>query len=158
MAIHTKISGKVQGAFTGDVTTKGYEKQINVTNISFGFARPMDSHSGLATGGTVARPIVITKPADQSTPLFMNACFNNEVLTAVTISFLVSNAAAGIAATVTNAPRSTLVLTNAIITTYDHQCDGAGGTGTDTITLSYQKMEYNWIPSSTTAANDWSTA
>ena len=146
-----KMTGKVQGVFPGDATTKGYEKQIAAAHIQFGYARPFDAHSGLASGGIVARPVVIRKTADASSTFLMQACFTNEVVTKVIVTFLVSSS--GTLSGITS--KAILTLNNAIVQIFEHQCEESGGVGTETITLTYQSMSYDWIDGKTTAANDW---
>ena len=151
MAIYAKSIGASQGAISGSVTTKGFEKQLPVLSLSFGYARPIDAHSGLLTGGIVARPAVMTFPMDPASPLLMNSAFTNEVLTSVAFTYTKDGATSGSVKTVT------VTLKNAVIQDYQEACD-RGGEAVDTVTLSYQQIEWTWVNGGIVASNDWSTS
>lgn len=149
MAIYAKITGAVQGVITSTVTTQGFEKQLPVTSLTFGYARPVDAHSGLLTGGVVARPLVMTFPMDPATPLLMQSTFTNEVLKSVVFTYTKDGGTAG------TVKVATITLSGAIIQEYQ-QSSGLAGEAVDTITLSYQKIEWTWVKGGIVGSNDWS--
>ena len=65
-----KCVGQQQGAFEGPVTTKGYEKSVEVDVSAHAIVSPRDAASGLPTGKRQHKPFTITKPVDKTTPLF----------------------------------------------------------------------------------------
>jgi type VI secretion system secreted protein Hcp len=149
MAIYVKIVGNKQGAITGPVVVPRYAGQIKLESLSFGFARPFDTHTGLAAGRQVGRPMIITKEMDQTSPLLMTASFTNEVLKTCTISY--SHDGAG---SVTK-DLAKIVLTDAIIQVFEQKATGSQSV-IDELTLTYRSMEFTWINGGLVAMNDWS--
>jgi type VI secretion system secreted protein Hcp len=151
MAIYAKITGATQGAINGSVTVPRYNSLIAVDTLSFGFARPFDAHSGVAAGGQVGRPLVISKQLDKSTPLLMTASFNNEVLKNVTITYTHDGAPT------VSKDLAKIVLTNAIIQVFEQKAGGSNNV-VDELTLTYQSLEFTWIADGIVAQNDWASS
>jgi type VI secretion system secreted protein Hcp len=146
MAIFAKITGKVQGTLTGAVTAQAFNGQIQVHSVEFGVGSPYDVATGLAIGKRVARPVKITKPFDRSSPLLHTSAVTNEALT-VNISYIVEGQG--------HKSYATLNLTNAMIRDFQNDTS-ADGTGTETISFTYTKVEFTWTDGGITSADDWS--
>ena len=84
---YLKIKGAKLGDIKGGVTLKGREHSIEVTAIEHQVTVPTDVGSGMATGKRQHKPLVITKPVDQSSPLLHTALATNENLSEVTLQF-----------------------------------------------------------------------
>jgi type VI secretion system Hcp family effector len=145
MAMYMKVTGKTQGVLAGGVTSGSYTGQILVLSANFGMGVPQTS-TGLVTGRQVVRPLVITKHADKSTPLLLNCVMNNEVATAILITFTIEGATSG-------GSRATLALTNAMVHDFT-QYSQPDGLGLETISFTYQTAEYTWITPSITSSWD----
>jgi type VI secretion system secreted protein Hcp len=148
MAIYAKIKGKVQGDLTGGVTAQSFSGQIEVHSVEFGVGSPFDVATGMPTGKRVARPIKITKPFDKSSPLLHRSTVTNELLT-VNISYVVEGQG--------HKSYATLNLTNAMIRDFQNDTS-ATGTGVETISFTYTKVEFNWTDGGITSTDDWSSA
>jgi type VI secretion system secreted protein Hcp len=145
MAIYAKIKGVKQGDLTGAVTAKGHTGQIQINTVEFGVGSPTDISTGLATGKRVARPVLITKPFDQSSPLLHLSTVTRESLT-VDISYVVEGEG--------HKPYATLSLTNAMIRDFKNEASFTGG-ATETISLVYTKVEFTWVEGGITSTDDW---
>jgi len=146
MAIYAKIKGKVQGDLTGGVAAAGYNGQIQVHSVEFGVGSPFDVATGMPTGKRVARPIKITKPFDKSSPLLHRSTVTNESLT-VDISYTVEGQG--------HKSYATLSLTNAMIRDFQNDTSFTG-TGIETISFTYTKVEFTWTDGGITSTDDWS--
>jgi type VI secretion system secreted protein Hcp len=147
MAIYAKIKGKVQGDLTGGVTAQSFTGQIEVHSVEFGVGSPFDVATGMPTGKRVARPIKITKPFDRSSPLLHRSAVTNESLT-VNISYTIEGQG--------HKAYATLNLTNAMIRDFQNDTS-ATGTGTETISFTYTKVEFTWTEGGITSTDDWSS-
>lgn len=85
--VFCKITGRVQGVITGDVTIKGLEDRIAAVAVSEGVSSPRDPASGLPTGKRVHKPFVIVKQLDSASPRLFLAAVTNEDLTSVDCLF-----------------------------------------------------------------------
>jgi type VI secretion system secreted protein Hcp len=146
MAIYAKIKGKVQGDLTGGVAAQAFTGQIEVHSVEFGVGSPFDVATGMPTGKRVARPIKITKPFDRSSPLLHRSTVTNESLT-VDISYTVEGQG--------HKSYATLSLTNAMIRDFQNDTSFTG-TGVETISFTYTKVEFTWAEGGITSTDDWS--
>lgn len=149
MAIYAKIKGQVQGDLTGAVTAAMYPGQIAVLTAEFGVGSAYDVATGTTTGKRVARPLVITKTMDQSTPLLHRACVTLENLTSIVISWVVEGQG--------HKPYLTLTLTNAMIRDFSSHSSETGNS-VETIRFTYQKVELTWVDGGITSVDDWSAS
>jgi type VI secretion system secreted protein Hcp len=147
MAIYAKIKGLKQGAVTGAVTAKGHTGEIQINTVEFGVGNPTDVATGQASGKRVARPVHITKPFDQSSPLLHLSTVTRESLT-VDISYVVEGEG--------HKPYATLSLTNAMIKDFKNEVSYTGG-ATETIIFTYTKIEFTWCEGGITSTDDWMT-
>ena len=85
---------------------------------------------------------MITKPIDKSSPLLLNAIYTNENLTSVLIGLLRQGSAG---------PVATVKLTNASV------ADDVQHGNSETISFTYQKIEWTWVDGGITAEDDWET-
>jgi type VI secretion system secreted protein Hcp len=145
MAIYAQIKGAKQGALKGAVTAASFTGQIQVNTVEFGVGTPADVSTGLATGKRVARPVKITKPMDQSSPLLHTSAVTNESLT-VTISYVVEGQG--------HKAYATVALTNAMIRDFNI-ASSYDGTNVETISFTYTKIEFTWTDGGITSLDDW---
>lgn len=145
MAIYAKIKGQKQGAVTGGVTAESFPGQIQVDTVEFGVGSPADVSTGLPTGKRVARPVVITKPLDKSSPLLHQSCTTNESLT-VDLSYVVEGQG--------HKAYVTLSLTNAMIRDFHHEASFTGS-ATERISFTYTKIEFTWTEGGIVSVDDW---
>jgi len=85
---YMRAEGETQNVFTGDVSKTGYEGTIAVLKYSLSTNTPYDPATGVPTDNNQFRPVRVLKRVDQSSPLFVNAMANREVLRSVLIHFL----------------------------------------------------------------------
>ena len=89
------VVGKAQGAFKGDDFSfaKNSAGLINVLAFSAELNSPRDAATGLPTGKRQWKPVVATHLLGGSSPQFMGAAAENEVLNSVVINFYHSDRA-----------------------------------------------------------------
>lgn len=126
-------TGQKQGAFQG---SNGPTIPINA--LGHEIISPRDAATGLPTGKRQHKPITITKQLDRSTPLFLNAFVNNENLTQVLIGMLRNGNQV-----------MTIRLTNASVASRVQKGDS------ETISFTYQKIEWTWVDGGISAQDDW---
>ena len=144
MAIYAQIKGAKQGALKGAVTAASFTGQIQVNTVEFGVGTPADVSTGLATGKRVARPVKITKPMDQSSPLLHTSAVTNESLT-VTISYVVEGQG--------HKAYATVALTNAMIRDFN----SPARTTVQTSKRSASPIPRSSSPGPTAASPRWTT-
>jgi type VI secretion system secreted protein Hcp len=147
MAIYANIKGSKQGVLKGAVLADSYKGQIEVHTVEWGVGSPRDVSTGLPTGRRVARPVQITKPMDQSSPLLHTAVVNNEALT-VTITYTIEGQG--------HKPFATVALTNAMIQNFNLTTT-VTGSSVETISFTYSKIEFTWTDGGITSQDDWSS-
>jgi type VI secretion system secreted protein Hcp len=124
------VTGQKQGSFSAS--------PMILIGLSHAIVSPRDAASGLPTGKRQHKPLVITKQIDKATPLLLNALVTNENLTQVVITLRQGGQAV-----------STIKLTNASIA--ERQQHGL----TESISFTYQKIEWTWLDGGVTATDDW---
>ena len=127
------VTGQKQGPFQGSNGTT-----IPINAVGHEIVSPRDAASGLPTGKRQHKPFVITKVIDRSTPLFLNALVQNENLTQVLIGMLRNGNQV-----------MTIKLTNASVSDRVQKGDY------ETISFTYQKIEWTWVDGGVTAQDDW---
>jgi type VI secretion system secreted protein Hcp len=127
------ITGQHQGQFQGP-----NGPTIPIEAIGHEIVSPRDAASGLPTGKRQHKPFVITKQIDKSTPLIMGALVTNENLTSVLIGMLRNGNQV-----------MTIKLTNASVSDRVQKGDS------ETISFTYQKIEWTWLDGGITAQDDW---
>jgi type VI secretion system secreted protein Hcp len=125
------VVGQKQGNFGSGLTITAYQHEI---------VSPRDPASGLPTGKRQHKPLVITKSIDKASPLLLRSLFNNENLTSVLIGLLRPGSAG---------PVATVKLTNASVS------DDVQHGNYETISFTYQKIEWTWVDGGITAEDDW---
>ena len=148
MAIYAKIKGTKQGDLKGAVTASAYGGQIEVHTLEFGVGSPFDVSTGMPTGRRVARPVKITKPMDQSSPLLHTSAVNNESLK-VTFSYTIEGQG--------HKAFATVELTNAMIRDFN-VASSYTGSNVESISFTYTKIEFTWTEGGITSTDDWSSA
>ena len=86
--ISMKVTGHKQGIFKGE--DNGSPKAaglITVTGYQFDVSSPRDPASGLPTGKRIYKPLVVTHVMGGSSPEFLAAAADNEILSSVVINF-----------------------------------------------------------------------
>jgi type VI secretion system secreted protein Hcp len=114
---------------------------IDVTAISHEIVSPRDPATGLPTGKRQHKPITITKEMDKTSPLLLQALFDNENLTSVLIALLRDGQQV-----------ATIKLTNASVASYDEHGQ------TESLSFTYQKITWTWTDGGVTAQDDWNTS
>ncbi|XCN73039.1 MAG: Hcp family type VI secretion system effector [Candidatus Electrothrix aestuarii] len=79
--MYLKLTGASTGEIKGDCTQSGREDMILVYQSDHTVEIPTDTHTGLATGQRIHKPLKITKHKDQATPLLYQACCTGEQIT-----------------------------------------------------------------------------
>lgn len=87
MTSYLKLTGTTQGAIEGDCTQQGHEKTILVYAMDHQVEIPRDTHTGLATGQRLHKPMVVTKHLDCASPKLQAACVSGERMTEVVLEF-----------------------------------------------------------------------
>jgi type VI secretion system secreted protein Hcp len=143
---YLKLRGQKVGEIKGSVTQKGREGAIKVIAVSHEIVAPRDPASGLATGKRMHKPFVFTLEVDRSTPQLLGAIAGNEKLPAVV--FEMGGGKDGAALYRIN-------LINASIASFEYVTLDDSNTAAIRLTLTYQKIEWQWVPEGITGADDW---
>ena len=147
------IKGQKSGVIKGGVVVKGQEGAILVDSVSHEISIPNDPATGLPSGRRQHRPLVLTVRVDKSWPLLYSVLVNNENLSQVELRVLVPNTTG-----VTTLQRKVL-LTNANISDIKQfTVDAANGNANYDalqISLTYQRIEWDWIDGGISAMDDW---
>jgi len=160
MMAYMDFIGAKSGHIDGPCTQKGREKTIPVIACSHSIVSPRDPQSGLPTGQRLHKPFVVTTELGPDTPLLYNVLCTNENATSVTIKFWTPQvkAASGVGSEVQH---YTIKLTNANIASMDFRM--ANIRHADLVkfaeyletAMTYQKIEWTWVPDGKMAADDW---
>jgi type VI secretion system secreted protein Hcp len=126
-----------EGTFAGTAQKQGAFNGVLV-GLSHEIVSPRDAASGLPTGKRQHKPLTITKRIDKSSPVLLNALFNNENLPSVTVTLTRAGTAV-----------ATVKLTNASVSGRSEKGD------IEVISLTYQKIEWTWIDGGISAVDDW---
>ena len=137
MATYMKFEGTKQGWIKGGATAAGWEGYIILDSLEFGLGHPIDANTHLAIGRKVARPLVVTKPVDNASPLLINCSNNNEVAKTVTIAY----SRTGIDQK--HSTYLTIVLKNATIQDFNFASSGEASS-VERIMLVYTNLEFTW--------------
>ena len=128
---------------------------IPLVAYSYGVVTPYDAATGQASGKRQHKPIVIIKEWGASSPQFYIAAYNNEILTAVNLSFFSINQVG------VQQLDHTIKLTNARVVSAQQSLNlpQAGGPVIDSrefteISLVFQKIDID-IPGGAEATDDW---
>jgi type VI secretion system secreted protein Hcp len=124
------VVGAQQGDFGAGLRITGYSHEI---------VSPRDAATGQASGKRQHKPFTITKPIDQSSPLFLRSIYTNQTLTSVLIGLLLPS----------GETMATVHLTNAQVS------DVVQHGSTETISFTYQKITWTWTDGAVTAEDDW---
>jgi type VI secretion system secreted protein Hcp len=87
------IDGTKQGKFRAECSQTAWKDAMKGFNFRYEAVSPIDAGTGLPTGKTLHKPIVITKALGPSAPQFLQALVTNEILKQVVISFVQRNGA-----------------------------------------------------------------
>jgi type VI secretion system secreted protein Hcp len=149
MPIYLKIKD-----IKGSITKKGRENWIEVLSVEHEVISPRDAASGQATGKRQHRAFVVTKAIDQATPALYSALTKNQVLN----DWLLE--ATAVELTGVEKVTYRVKLGNAFIAGIAFQ--GPGQTDLDrgklveSVSFVYEKIEWTWVPTNTTATDQWS--
>jgi type VI secretion system secreted protein Hcp len=151
------LKGQKSGIIKGGVTAKGQEGAIQVDSISHEIVSPRDASSGMATGRRQHKPLTLVVRVDKSWPLLYNVLVSNENLSQVELRVLApSTNGSG-----TVSVQRKVLLTNANISDIQqYTVDGTNGSANYDvlkISLTYQKIEWDWIDGGISAVDDWET-
>lgn len=144
------VVGKAQGAFKGDDFSfaKNSAGLINVLAFSAELNSPRDAATGLPTGKRQWKPVVATHLLGGSSPQFMGAAAENEVLNSVVINFYHSDRAGK------EINYYRVVLTNATVSNVRQYSSGGDVLEDDSFT--FQKIEEQDFVAKTDFIDDFS--
>jgi type VI secretion system secreted protein Hcp len=79
LTAYLSVTGKSQGPIQGDNPQSGDKKgKILVYQVDHSVEIPRDTHTGLATGQRIHKPLTVTKHKDQASPKLFRACTTGE--------------------------------------------------------------------------------
>jgi type VI secretion system Hcp family effector len=89
-ALKAAAANRADDAIAGVITIngEGFTSSFAIEGYSHEIATLRDAASGLPTGKRQHSPLVITKELDKSTPLLMNAQFQNRTIKRLTVNLL----------------------------------------------------------------------
>lgn len=154
------LKGQKQGDIKGGITNKGKEGMIGVFSFSHDISSPRDPSSGLATGKRMHKPFIFTKEIDKASPLLMNVLTTNENLTEVNIHIYTQSPNPGVNID-SEVEVYKIKLTNASISDIQTSMHNILDPQEmkfpvlETISLTYQKIEWTWVNGGVTASDDW---
>ena len=157
LSAYLTLKGQKQGAINGSVTQKGRENTILVHSFSNEITSPRDPATGLPTGKRVHEPVYLVKEIDRSSPQLWSALVTNENLTAWELQFWTASA------TGVEQQIYTIDLTNASIASIHEYMDDnedpakANLPLLEEISFTYQKIQWTWVQTKTTASDDWTS-
>lgn len=153
------VEGQKQGKFKPDGTEFGskFADKLEVNAYSMEVSSARDAATGTATGRRMYQPIVIYKLTAGSSPQFVKALTENEVLTKVTIEYYKQSELG------TLALNYTVLLENARITGYrqffgplhSDSFDGTDSNMYDEIKIVFEKITVTSEKTKTTTTDDW---
>lgn len=161
---YMSITGKKQGlitkgAFTADSVGNNYQKahedQVLVQAFSHKITVPKDPQSGQPTAQRQHHELCITKVFDKASPLLLQAQTSSELLTRVEIHWYRASGSA------TQEHYYTTLLEDAVIVEirdYMHNCQDPGNahfTHLQDICMTYRKISWTHVASSTSGSDDW---
>jgi type VI secretion system secreted protein Hcp len=148
------VVGERQGQFKGEGTDAKQPGQIPIFNFENEVSSPFDQATGATTGKRVHAPLVLVKKIGAASPQFYRSLVTNEILTTVSVTFTLPNAAGALT------PFFTVVLTDASVVRIRQSVTVAPGL-TDSanpleeISVTYRKIELSDIDAATSATDDW---
>ena len=83
---YMSVKGQKQGDIKGESYRKGMEGKIRLLDFELSAIAPRDLATGMSTGKRQHHPFAFETEVGSATPLLMQACVNNEVLTDVKIA------------------------------------------------------------------------
>jgi type VI secretion system secreted protein Hcp len=140
------IDGQIQGQIRGGQA--GTTRAMEIFEFHHEIVSPRDAASGQATGKRQHKPITFVKEWDASTPLLFQALTRNENLTTVVVTVDRPDGGGYIRIKLTNASVAGIAR------------DTSAATDTlelETISLTYQKIEFEHVATGRVAEDDWET-
>ena len=130
-------------SITGNVTIKGYEGWIEVTNLDFSAKRNVSTKVGQQTDRDSNAPrineMTMTKNVDSSSPFLFEALLKGTSMAKVTIAVCKNGADAKVS--------SQYVLHDVMVSYYEEQVDGATEQGgQDYLNLNFTQIEKRYTP------------
>jgi len=138
MAIYVKYTSP---NITGGVTTKGYEKQFEVSSLQFGIGRGVGSPVGGTTNREATTPsvseIVVTKNLDEASGALVKEAYSGAGKATAVISFVRTDGGGGVT-------YLELTLTNVMLSGWS--ISSGGDRPTESLSLNFTKIETKIIP------------
>uniref|UniRef100_UPI004056326E Hcp family type VI secretion system effector n=1 Tax=Candidatus Electrothrix sp. TaxID=2170559 RepID=UPI004056326E len=153
--MYLKLKGNTQGDIKGDCTQAGREDMILVYDFDHTVEIPRDTHTGLATGQRIHKPLKIVKHKDQATPLLYQACCTGEQITGFELHFYRINDQGK------EEQYFTIKLENAIVvemrefTPMTFLPENQLYHNMDEVQFSYEKIVWTYNPDGIEAEDDW---
>lgn len=136
------------GSIKGEVNVKGYTGDIELASLQWGASRTISSPLAGSTNRDASAPsvseITITKAMDKTSPLLMQEALNGPATAEVDIFFV---APAGMLKAGEGSQPATYaeyVLSNVMVSSYT--VSSAGERPTESITLNFTKVVFNYFP------------
>ena len=154
------LKGQKTGQIKGGIIQKGREDSIGVIAVQHSIVSPRDPQSGLPTGQRMHKPWVFTKELDKADPILYQVLTTNENLSEATFKFWTPQVRAT-TGTGAEVQHYTVKLTNANIASIDFRManirhpDLVKFTEYSEVALTYQRIEWTWVPDGIMAVDDW---
>jgi type VI secretion system secreted protein Hcp len=152
---YVTIKGRNQGTFKGP-GTRGASGRIPVVSFEYGVESPRDAATGLPSGRRQHRPVIFKKEIDASSPQLFLSAVTNESLTEVQFEFIDA------APDGREEIEYKVTLTNASVASFKESVATGerGGPAVDSrlldeVSLTYQKIEVEYVPSKIQASDTW---
>jgi type VI secretion system secreted protein Hcp len=140
------------GTIKGDATATAFKDQIEILSMQFGVTHP--GSETMAKGAPVGKAqfgdVTLTKHADGSSAALMQAASSGQVLPKMVLT--IAKADSG--------PATTFTLSNVFVSGYSYSDSGSTAPGTETVTLNYSKVQWQFaVPNGKApASGSWDIA
>jgi len=155
----TEAKGTKQGAFKPEGHVKDHKDWIPLHGVEYGVMSPHDVASGHTSGKRQHKPFAMHKVPGASSPQWFLALIHNETLSSVKVErYEMLNAKL--------TQTFTFALTNVQVVDWSIETleEAAAGESRpseyllEEIKLTFQKIEFNYVPGKTSAMDDWFAA
>jgi type VI secretion system secreted protein Hcp len=149
-SIIMKIKARQQGDIKGDSVQTGREGYIKVLSVNHEITSPIDASTGLPTGKTQHKPLIVLKELDRSTINLYNSLLTNEILLSVELKFW-TQSQAGVEVNFFDT-----LLTNARVISMRQISQEINPVQYEEVRLSYQKIEWKNLIANNVSQGNWS--
>lgn len=136
MPLYLKVTPEKGPVIDGDVTTSGYEKQIDVKSMGWDVANPVagvpSTGAAISVSGSQVSTFSLVKRPDSASPKLFLACAKGEHLKSVVLTITSADA--------TKKVLYTYTLENAMLSLMRSTIDAVTNELTESLTLKYAKI------------------